>query len=391
MGTTQCNADFHGEDFHEEDFLTDVPAYNFRNRLFEKLPTYFKVNDNYKDAEGKGLLERYLYTFGSELDYEVIPKIECYLGIIDAQETPEKFINHLSDSLGNPPDVFNNLEIYRNLLTYIVTFYKIKGTKESYVLLFSILGFDIILDELPNVTNENYYDNQGRYDEGTQLSIYDNNRCNSCSFYDLTLIPKDSNNVIIDDDFIDRIKKAIEFIEPINAKLRNLSIGLNFNDTIEIDKSKDLMIITDEEVVQYDIPGNKYDDTMGYDLTNTIDTGITESLMQVEVTDNLIFGLQLKSIIPLIPVDVNYDTSSLTLKGYNDLAEEIYSIDGTFNSVVTVGLNKEAIIIQPFHDIPNLNTLRLIGNILSTDGLTANIDEELSLVALTNITLSFSI
>ena len=115
----------------------------FKNFLFKRLPTYFKRFDSNKDLQGRGTLERYMGILGEELDEEIVPLIENYLDVVDAQVSPERFLIHLSDTLGNPPDISQNLAEYRNILSFIVSYYKIKGTEAAYQLFFSLLGFNI--------------------------------------------------------------------------------------------------------------------------------------------------------------------------------------------------------------------------------------------------------
>ena len=162
-----CSPDFHSSDFNSDDFNTSlVGVLSFPKFIKDRLPNYFHDYDTYKDSNGEGLLIRYLSIFGDEIDQEISPTIECFLNIIDAQNTDAKFLVHLSDVLGNPPDIFGNDEMYRNLLSYIVSVYKIKGTKPAYELFFSLLGFDIELEEIPLDDQFIDYDTGGEYDTG---------------------------------------------------------------------------------------------------------------------------------------------------------------------------------------------------------------------------------
>ena len=126
-----CNPDFNSSDFSSSDFQTTTTGFAFQTFIQDRLPDYFRRNDTYVDENGDGLLLRYLSIFGDELDQEVIPTIECYLNIIDAQNCDAQYLTHISDVLGNPPDIFGDDDMYRNLLSYICSVYKIKGTKKS--------------------------------------------------------------------------------------------------------------------------------------------------------------------------------------------------------------------------------------------------------------------
>lgn len=222
MAMNYCNPDFDARDHNEEDFQTNYGGYDFgfRRLLFNLLPVYFKKNDTYKDENNEGLLERYLAVFGNELDREVIPAIHCYLNIVDAAVANPKFLNHLSDTVGRPPDIFQDDEIYRNLLKYIVTFYKIKGTIRSYQLFFAILGFAVEIEELPHEDDDMFYDSGGEYDTGEDRHRYDMNACLICYYYNIKIRPLNPNQpLVISTDTLNKLREAIIFNQPINTVL----------------------------------------------------------------------------------------------------------------------------------------------------------------------------
>ena len=237
----------------------------FKTFLFDKLPTYFRRNDSYKDFSNRGLLERYLEIFGDELDEDIIPEIENVLDILDAQIAPSKFLTHLSDTLGNPPDLFINEPQYRNILTFIVDFYKIKGTKQGYEFFFGLFGFTIVITEL--AYNEAYYDNNELYDTPNTLGdyLYDN-QCPTCSCYTIQFVNrKDANGNIfpIGPNDLDNINFAIAFTEPINAILCLLELVIAPFDLVSACIQETITISTVDIIL--------YDDTELYDNGDTYD------------------------------------------------------------------------------------------------------------------------
>ncbi|MAO08033.1 MAG: hypothetical protein CL596_04900 [Alteromonas sp.] len=230
----QYQPDFHSSDFDGRDFDTGSWGSSFKNWFFDLLPRYFKENDSYKNPQGHGLLERYLTIFGEDLDYNVIPKIELYLDIIDASICDEKYLIHLSDSLGNPPDVFKDTEIYRNLLQYIVTFYKIKGTIKSYKLFFAILGFDVEVEELPHQDDDVFYDSGAIYDTGQEWHTYDRNSCLICYNYNINIWPSNNRDLIISSDTLEKLREVIKFNEPLNARLGTFTSTITLNYSINV-------------------------------------------------------------------------------------------------------------------------------------------------------------
>lgn len=259
--------DFHYEDFDGRDFdvrKVERKEKDWSSWLFSFLPTYFKMNDTYKTEDDHGLLERYLGAIDPLILSEIIPSIENYMDNIDAQTSKPKFLTHISDVLGNPPDVFDNDNKYRNLLSYVVSIYKIKGTIESYKLFFDILGFNAEIEEIPPKKSVGQYDLGLIYDNEEEPSYYDTTGCQYCSYYDITLYYKDVTNYIVTQEIINNIREAIVFNEPINAKLRNLTIGIRIHDTLTISIQDKDITTTAEVYTKYD-SGNDYDEGLIYE------------------------------------------------------------------------------------------------------------------------------
>ena len=191
----------------------------FQDYIFSLFPARFKRDDTYKDINGLGVFERYVRAFGYELDEDIVPYIEDAMDVTNALICDEKFLNHISDSIGNPPDIFLDNTMYRKLLAYAFTLYKIKGTIESYNLLFSLLGINVVITEFPQefslwdelLYDEDFYDIEclscAEYSLGLSSVLDD------CSVPTITTIPTTT---------MDIITEIIEFLQPINARLREL-------------------------------------------------------------------------------------------------------------------------------------------------------------------------
>lgn len=365
--------DFEGADFNWNDFLTGIPSILFRNFLFSRLPDYFKANDSYKDTEDKGLLERFMDVIGSELDEGVYPYIYNYLDIIDAQKANSIYLNHISDTLGNPPDIFGSNQAYRNMLSYITSIYKIKGTKKAYELFFSILGYDIEITEILPQTVQSIYDNGGTYDNDNVFEnstvIYDDTSCPACIYYDIALFPRE--NVVVDirydDDFYNRLLEAIKFNEPINSKVRNIYVGLAITDTIDININ-DLTDITLRVSPTYDST-NEYDTDLEYDLYEGQNIGVIINDIIINVIPNG-GGYSLTMRIPIsnVPLDT---VIPLTLKAFDSNNTEVYNIEGLLEDITITNGLLVGTVIQPIIFIPTYNELRLEGEIKTVDGLSS--------------------
>ena len=380
-----CKPDFHSSDFHSSDFSTTINETVFNRFITDKLPEYFRRNDTYKDKNNEGLLIRFLSIFGDEIDQEIMPTIECYLNIIDAQNCDPKYLTHLSDVLGNPPDIFGDDDIYRNLLSYICSVYKIKGTKTAYELFFSLLGFTIDLVEIEPNKNIFNYDVNGMYDDGI---IYDSNPCEGCSYYDITFYPKDYTNYTFTQDLIAKLRAAIKFNEPINAKLRYLTLGVKIDDTINININESDITTINDNVVLYDI-GNNYDDSNSYDVSVIIVLPIllqTKMHIEVEEIDNYwkIKSTLIKNFIG----DINILSSNFNLVAKLN-GNEVYNVNGKLLNTFTSDWKIKSSLIKNSHYIPDFNNLRLTGYLVLENGMKANINTLLNVGSNTiNIYLS---
>lgn len=299
MGCTR--ADFYGEDFYNEDFQVDTFLNKFRKWFRDLLPAHIIERDTYKDNLGRGLYERYMLLFGAYIDDDIIPEIECYLNIIDASIAEEKYLNHISDVLGNPPDVFKNIDQYRNLLSYIVSVYKIKGTKQAYELFFGILGFNIIITEEDPSLLLSLYDEGMLYDDG---SLYDQGKCHPCSTYSIEFYASDPNDPILDATTLNLLRAAIDFNEPINAVLSGLTLTVNIEDEMQISIDEE----SGHEVVPlpYFDSGLEYDDDEGYDTEVEIQAIISHVLWK-NLKDGQTLHLEADFLTNTLPSGFDYD------------------------------------------------------------------------------------
>lgn len=243
----------------------------FKTFLFGKLSHYFKREDTFKDGNDQGLLERYLQVFGDELDENISGDIDDYLDIIHPLLADEKFLNLIAYNVGNPPDIFNDVDQYRIILSNILSVYKVKGTIQSYQVWFSMLGFDlVVITEFPQLNviydDGNLYDNDDPATDDDETWKYDS-YCGPCSEYSISF--GTSNNDPIDQTTLDILHKAIPFVEPINAKLRNLIFGLTFEDIANYCGLENLTLTNLNSLLYND--GNLYDDSLLYDFQTTGD------------------------------------------------------------------------------------------------------------------------
>jgi len=194
------------------------------------------ARDTNKDSNDKGTFERYLQVFGDEIDNELIPYIDDdeslfdefnpvlnnFLDIIDGFACNNKFLNHLAEVLGNPPDVFqksaNDYYEYRALIRYIITVYKWRGSLTGFELFYRILGYDIWISEIAGTTN--LYDSGLTYDDGES---YDVNESILEGNYNIQFAYIDDGVTSVPGGELTSLELTLPFIEPINTTFNNVT------------------------------------------------------------------------------------------------------------------------------------------------------------------------
>ena len=84
---------------------------SFKDYIFTHLfPYEYKVEDTYKDINGKGILERFIDICSEYFDKEVIPEIDNFTDIIDIDKTPGIFLNYIWEYFGYIPYAYGVLE-----------------------------------------------------------------------------------------------------------------------------------------------------------------------------------------------------------------------------------------------------------------------------------------
>ena len=275
---------------------------NFKDYIFGLLPHYFKASDSYKDSYGKGLLERFLESLGQEWDDNLLVKLEDTINLYDVDLVNDDFLTLIAEKLGSPPDITEN-DRYQDILRYIVSIYKIKGTKEALIVYFDIAGYYI------NIIEQNLDDSiYGffNYDSGVP---YDKN-CQLCTPIDITFISKehDATNpslTYIDQDTLDRLNKALAFNLPVNVKVDNLINSVPYEEAAAKSFAEDI-VVKRLQAQQYDM--FDYDDGFTYDqslITQQEDIRVdTDEQLQTNTT--LVTAINFIEYLALVePINVS--------------------------------------------------------------------------------------
>jgi hypothetical protein len=197
----------------------------FKDWFFRQFPDYLQDSDVSKNINGEGTFQRYTQIFGMELDENFMTYFNNFLDIVDVVKTDDKYLPAVSYILGSPPSPDTN-PVYRKILAYIISIYKVKGTKKAYQIFMNLLGLDIdIIEEVPQ--KKITYDMPGiTYDHQPSNYLYDT-FCDNCSGYYITYSSiNDTTNPplynVVSQDTLDKMISVLCFLEPINAKFKGL-------------------------------------------------------------------------------------------------------------------------------------------------------------------------
>jgi len=190
-----------------------------RYRIFKFFGVYAKRQDTYKDVNGKGVKERYQESLGWEYDDDVSDLIDNLLNNIIVPATMKSNIIPLAEyNLGGIVVPLNNDNLRRKILRFAQRLYDIKGTLRGYIVLFNMIGITSVIIDLLSGT--------GTLDSGPlddpNRTLDSNNGC-GCIKYNLVL----SGSISINDDVISAIYKIVDFNNPINAEVVQITYNGN--------------------------------------------------------------------------------------------------------------------------------------------------------------------
>lgn len=195
-----------------------------KDYLWGLIPESLRQRDGNKNAQGKGLLERFLSIFGEELNEEVVPLLENLINQLDPETADDIYLSELAFQVARPKDILEDLNIYRLVLKQIISLYKIKGTAKSYTFFFNLLGMHAdIVEHLPL---DNVYDAGLIYDDNSaNAHVYDETSCEvGCVEYSINYynLPGKTVAPLTGDLRANVIAIIQEFLEPVDCKLRDL-------------------------------------------------------------------------------------------------------------------------------------------------------------------------
>lgn len=185
------------------------------NRFFS---IFDKRNDTNQDANGEGTWERYNKVIGWDVDTNIYPKLDDLIQNL-FYPNDERFIQAREAHLGNNTNAFllaSDTAMRKRVIRLWMAIIRQKGTKQLLETLLSWLGITATITELFDT---------GGFDSATTLDsetrpTFDSGKCAPCTFYTVDLV-----GPILVTELLQGLLYAIEFNEPINARL----FGLTYN------------------------------------------------------------------------------------------------------------------------------------------------------------------
>jgi hypothetical protein len=167
-----------------------------------------------RDAQGRGLNERFLRALGAEYDASIVPLLDNFLeNCLDPATALARFVPYLEKQMGVNYVVSDSLITRRKLIAWAPRITRLKGTKRSYEILLKLMGFltiEIIEHFVPSgFDSELTLDDEARRFDG---------HCSGCTDYSLKL----TGTLTLTDDIRAWIRSVVVYCEPINAHLRDI-------------------------------------------------------------------------------------------------------------------------------------------------------------------------
>nr|DAE96669.1 MAG TPA: hypothetical protein [Caudoviricetes sp.] len=129
--------------------------------LIEYLPFYYKDSDTYKDSNGKGILEKFLEICGTYFQDNIKKSIDNTLEhcLKVDKDIDDVYLNYIWESFGKFPfakpdskSIFNlSKEQKIDLIRYVISLYKIRGSRKFYEIIFRLYSNKDNLLELKNI------------------------------------------------------------------------------------------------------------------------------------------------------------------------------------------------------------------------------------------------
>ena len=187
-----------------------------QNNIFNKFGPYYRLKDTYKDANGKGIAERFHEMLANDLDTNFTFIVANLVGnTINPKETNFDLLTFIRESLGNIIQVSEDEAVDRKTLSYTIFLYQVKGTLQALKTLFNLIGFpDVDFDG--SGVNKSGFDSDLTFDSDERT--FDSFKT-SLKSYSLIVY----GNQTLSPDLLATIYKIIKWNEPIIAFIKKIT------------------------------------------------------------------------------------------------------------------------------------------------------------------------
>lgn len=189
-------------------------TFSLKDIIFDFFGIKDKLNDLFKDVNGKGLHQRFNEMLAEDLDENEIDKTNNVVKYTcDPQECMEKFLFYKEQAFGGLYAISSNPIIRRKILSFAVYLNRIKGTEESYQIPILLLGFTTV--EIHEFDATNGFDSPTTFDD--EERVFDM-KCAGCGKYRINI----TGTISMTAGLLNSIINIVKYNEPINAKLENI-------------------------------------------------------------------------------------------------------------------------------------------------------------------------
>lgn len=200
--------------------------FSLKGIIFKLFGSNEKLNDTYKDINGKGILERYNESLAEDFDENALVLIDNLVSNTkDPFTAQSKFLSYLENDNGLVNDFLTTEQQRRQILSISNRLFDIRGTIFSYKLMLKWLG----VDEVYIIEHEDDFSFDSIVTFDSPIRTFDNTNYCGCREYSIQLYGSNE----LTPEFVNRVFNIVKFNEPIDADLREITYnGINLNNKV---------------------------------------------------------------------------------------------------------------------------------------------------------------
>lgn len=137
----------------------------YKEQIFRMFGDYVGYVDSYKDADNKGVFERFNEIIGENIDTDIIPLIrDSVANLLNPHTADEKYLDLILRHLGFNIFLDIDSDTKRFLITVLPTVYNKRGLEAAYTILFRLLEITSFRFEGASVYSVYGFDNPADFD-----------------------------------------------------------------------------------------------------------------------------------------------------------------------------------------------------------------------------------